>query len=95
MKFIYKSLDLKMLASVLGVKKAEMADVAEAERVTGYMSGGISPFGQRKRLWAVADVSILQLDQVFVSAGRRGMDLALHPSDLLRVCEATTLAIAR
>src|SRR5687767_8474739 len=66
---VHKQLDLKTLASGLGVKKVEMADVAEAERVTGYVTGGISPLGQRKRLRTVADVSILQLEQVFVSAG--------------------------
>jgi len=92
---VHKSLDLKMLASVLGVKKAEITEVAEAERATGYVTGGISPLGQRKRLRTVTDVSILQLDQVYVSAGRRGMDLALHPSDLLRLCEAITAPIAR
>lgn len=92
---VHKSLDLKMLASVLGVKKVEMADVAEAERVTGYVTGGISPLGQRKQLRTMADVSILQFDQVFVSAGRRGMDMALHPNDLLHLCGATTAPIAR
>jgi len=92
---VHKNLDLKMLVSVLGVKKVEMADVAEAERVTGYVTGGISPLGQRKRLRTVADVSILQLDEVFVSAGRRGMDLALYPGDLLRMSEAITAPIVR
>jgi Cys-tRNA(Pro)/Cys-tRNA(Cys) deacylase len=92
---VHKQLDLKTLASVLGVKKVEMADVAEAERVTGYVTGGISPLGQRKRLRTVADTSILHLDRVFVSAGRRGMDMALHPNDLLHLCGATTAPIAR
>jgi Cys-tRNA(Pro)/Cys-tRNA(Cys) deacylase len=90
-----KNLDLKVLASILGVKKIEMADVSEAERVTGYVTGGISPLGQRKRLRTVADASILHLERVFVSAGRRGMDMALHPNDLLHLCEATTAPIAR
>ena len=92
---VHKSLDLKLLASVLGVKKVELADVAEAERATGYVTGGISPLGQRKRLRTVADASILQLERVFVSAGRRGMDMALHPNDLLHLCGATTAPIAR
>jgi len=92
---VHKSLDLKMLASVLGVKKVEMVEVTEAERVTGYVTGGISPLGQRKQLRTVVDTSILYLERVFVSAGRRGMDIALHPSDLLHLCGATTAPIAR
>jgi Cys-tRNA(Pro)/Cys-tRNA(Cys) deacylase len=92
---VHKQLDLKTLASVLSVKKVEMAEVAEAERTTGYVSGGISPLGQRKRLRTVADASILQLERVFVSAGRRGTDVALRPSDLLRLCDAETARITR
>jgi Cys-tRNA(Pro)/Cys-tRNA(Cys) deacylase len=92
---VHKQLDLKTLASVLGVKKIEMAQVAEVERATGYVTGGISPLGQRKRLRTVADVSIVQIDRVFVSAGQRGVDIALHPGDLLRVCEAITASITR
>jgi Cys-tRNA(Pro)/Cys-tRNA(Cys) deacylase len=92
---VHKQLDLKALASALRVKKVEMAEVTEAERATGYVSGGISPLGQRKRLRTVADASIVPLEKVFVSAGRRGMDVALHPSDLLRLCDAITAPIAR
>lgn len=90
-----KQLDLKALAAAVGVKKADMADVAEAERVTGYVAGGISPLGQRKSLRTIIDTSILTLDRVFVSAGRRGLELVLRPADLIRLCNAHTAAIAR
>ncbi len=92
---VHKNLDLKACASAAGAKKADMADVAEAERTTGYVKGGISPLGQRKKLRTLVDESIQTLERVFVSAGRRGMDLELRPADLLRLCQAITAAIAR
>jgi Cys-tRNA(Pro)/Cys-tRNA(Cys) deacylase len=92
---VHKNLDLKAFASAAGAKKAEMADVTEAERTTGYVKGGISPLGQRKKLRTIVDESVLTLDSVFVSAGRRGMDLKLHPLDLIRLCHAATIAIAK
>ena len=70
------TLDLKALAAAMGGKKAAMAEPADAERATGYVVGGISPVGQRSRLPVVVDDSVLALDAVYVSAGRRG----LHPS---------------
>ncbi|MGE0821475.1 MAG: Cys-tRNA(Pro) deacylase [Candidatus Binatia bacterium] len=92
---VKQSLDLKALATALGVKKAEMADVAEAERATGYVTGGISPLGQRKRLRTMVDESVHALPRVYVSAGRRGVEVALQPEDLLRLCQATAAKIAR
>ena len=88
-------LDLKALAEVVGARRARMADVADAERATGYVVGGISPLGQRKRLRTVVDASALRFARVFVSAGRRGLELGLAPMDLVRVAGAKTGEIAR
>ena len=78
-----------------GRKRAEMAGAVEAERATGYVVGGISPLGQRRALPAVIDRSALTLPRLFVSAGRRGLEIALRPADLIALCHATTAAIAR
>ena len=83
-------LSLKAAAAALGVPKAKMADRASAERSTGYVIGGISPFGQRKPLPAVVDDSALHWDRVLCSAGRRGWDVAVHPQDLVRLTNAVT-----
>ena len=92
---VNKNLDLKALASVLGAKKATMAAMTDAERATGYVVGGISPLGQRKRLPTVVDESMLQFETIYVSAGKRGLEIQLRPTDLIRLCQATTAAIAR
>ncbi|HEX7240505.1 MAG TPA: Cys-tRNA(Pro) deacylase, partial [Longimicrobiaceae bacterium] len=92
---VAKSLDLKALAAAAGGKRAAMADVADAERATGYVAGGISPLGQRKRLRTVVDRSSLGLDTVYVSAGRRGLEIELAPADLVRLCGAAAAPIAR
>lgn len=81
-------LDLKALAAALGGKKATMADPAAAERATGYVVGGISPLGHRKRLVVVLDASIGSWPTVFVSAGRRGLQVELAPDDLTRLAAA-------
>ncbi|MCW2807239.1 MAG: ybaK/ebsC protein [Marmoricola sp.] len=88
-------LDLKALASALGGKKAAMADPAAAERTTGYVVGGISPIGQRKRLETVVDVSALDRTTVHVSGGRRGLELGLAPQDLVDLLGATVAPIGR
>jgi Cys-tRNA(Pro)/Cys-tRNA(Cys) deacylase len=71
-----------------------MADPAEAERATGYVVGGISPLGQRRRLPTVVDAGALALDVVYVSGGRRGLDVGLSPHDLLRLTQARTADVA-
>lgn len=87
-------LDLKALAAVVGGKKAVMADPSVAERRTGYVVGGISPIGQKTAHPTVLDETVELWDTVFVSGGRRGLDLELAPADLARVTGATTAAIA-
>jgi len=90
-----KQLDLKAVAAALNGKKAVMADPAAAERITGYVVGGISPIGQKRPLPTVVDASATEYDKVYVSGGRRGLDLGLSPTDLIEVTSARTAAIAR
>jgi Cys-tRNA(Pro)/Cys-tRNA(Cys) deacylase len=86
-------LDLKALALAVGGKRAVMAEVAAAERATGYVAGGISPVGQRKRLPVVVDSSALTFGTVFCSGGRRGLEIELAPADLVRAASATVASI--
>ena len=88
-------LDLKALAAASGGKKAAMAEVAAAERATGYVAGGISPVGQRKRLPVVLDASAMTFATVFCSGGRRGLEIELSPADLVRAADATVASIGR
>ena len=86
-------LDLKALAQAAGGKRAALADRAVAERSSGYVRGGISPLGQRKRLPTVIDDSAAALDLIYVSAGRRGLQVSLAPADLIRLTSATLAPI--
>ena len=86
-------LSLKAAAAALGVSKTEMADRAAAERSSGYVLGGISPLGQRKRLPTVVDASALTWDRVLCSAGKRGLEVALAPADLMRLTTAVSADI--
>jgi len=88
-------LDLKALASAVGGKKAAMAPKPDAERATGYVVGGISPLGQRCAHPTVIDETVWLFDTVFVSGGRRGLDVELAPDDLIRLTSATVADVAR
>ncbi|MFF4752846.1 Cys-tRNA(Pro) deacylase [Streptomyces sp. NPDC002514] len=89
------SLDLKALASAVGGKRAAMADPALAERTTGYVRGGISPLGQRKKLRTVLDDSASAHATICVSAGRRGLEVELSPDDLAALTDAVRAPIGR
>ncbi len=89
------SLDLKALAVALGVKKVTMADPAAAERSSGMVVGGISPVGQKRALPTVVDESVELFETVYVSGGRRGLDVGLSPADLVRLTRAHVADIAR
>lgn len=88
-------LDLKALARAVGGSRAAMAERSVAERATGYVVGGISPFGQATRLRTVIDSSVRDLGSVVVSAGRRGLQVELSPADLIAVTGATTAPVAQ
>jgi len=92
---VASQLDLKALAAAAGGKRAAMADVAAAERATGYVAGGISPLGQRRRLPVVVDATALEFGTIFCSAGRRGLEIELAPADLVRAAGAVVAAISR
>ena len=87
------NLDLKALARAVGGKRAVMADRVAAERSSGYVRGGISPLAQRRRLPTVIDASATTLDLMYVSAGRRGLQVSLAPADLIRLTAARTAAV--
>jgi Cys-tRNA(Pro)/Cys-tRNA(Cys) deacylase len=87
-------LSLKAAGAALGGKRAEMGAPADAERLTGYVVGGISPFGQKRRLPTVIDETCDLFDTIYVSGGRRGLDLGLAPEDLVRVLDAVRAPIA-
>ncbi len=88
-------LDLKRAAAAVGGRRAEMMQVDAAERLTGYVAGGISPFGQKKALPTIVDETCELHETMYVSGGRRGFDIGLSPSDLLQLLSATVADIAR
>jgi Cys-tRNA(Pro)/Cys-tRNA(Cys) deacylase len=91
---VERQLELKALASAAGGKRAQLAQVQAAERATGYVAGGISPLGQRKQLPTVIDESALEHAAIYVSGGRRALEIELAPRDLIRLTNATVAAIS-
>lgn len=90
-----QQVDLKAAAAALRGKRAALADQAVAQRTTGYVVGGISPFGQKRRLPTVLDTAAQGHETIYVSGGRRGFDIGVAPADLVRLLDATVAPIAR
>jgi Cys-tRNA(Pro)/Cys-tRNA(Cys) deacylase len=88
-----REVSMKKLAAALGGKRAEMSKPADAERITGYHVGGVSPFGQKKRLATVVEADALAHPAVYVNGGQRGLQIELAPGDLVAVTGATVAAV--
>ena len=89
-----REVSMKKLAAALGAKSAEMKKPADAERITGYRVGGVSPFGQRKPAPTVIDADAAALPEAFMNGGQRGLQVRLAPSELVRVLNAKVAAVA-
>lgn len=89
-----QQLDLKAAARALGAKKANLAELRIAERTTGYVAGGVSPLGQRKRLRTAIEADVEHYDTVYVSGGRRGLDVELRPADLVALTGAVLASLS-
>jgi Cys-tRNA(Pro)/Cys-tRNA(Cys) deacylase len=92
---VASKLDLKAAAKALRGKRAAMAEATAVERATGYVLGGVSPLGQKRRLATVVDSSAETLPTLFVSAGRRGLEIELAPADLVRLLDAAYAPLAK
>ncbi len=91
---VERQLSLKQMAKAINAKKATMAEPHKVQTSTGYVLGGVSPFGQKKRLTTVADQSIMQFTSIFVSGGKRGLEIEIAPDDLTKVLNANCAAIS-
>ena len=91
---VISTLNLKSMAKALGVKKVAMADPKNVENTTGYILGGVSPLGQKKRLKTVIDQSAFEFESIFVSAGKRGLEVEVDPKDLEKLLQADKAKIA-
>ena len=92
---VLRNLDLKAAAAALDAKKARMGDPKKIQRITGYVLGGVSPLGQKKALRTVIDETARTLERIYVSGGRRGLDISLPPADLAELTRAGYAAIGR
>jgi Cys-tRNA(Pro)/Cys-tRNA(Cys) deacylase len=92
---VSQHLDLKFMAQALGTKKVAMAEAHDAEKLTGYVLGGISPLGQKRKLATVIDTSATTFATIFISAGRRGLEIELAPSDLGSLTNGTFAVIGK
>jgi Cys-tRNA(Pro)/Cys-tRNA(Cys) deacylase len=92
---VANKLNMKILARALGAKKAVMAAADKVQRATGYVLGGISPLGQKRALPTLVDASASELATVYVSAGRRGLEIELRPTDLLALTDASYVELCR
>lgn len=88
-------LSMKLIANAVGAKKATMANKSDVERSTGYVLGGVSPLGQKKRLKTIVDLSARNYSTVYVSAGRRGLEIELSPDDLTRLTSGVLAEICQ